>query len=216
MLLLKEFLARVEELAQASPLEPYLKHTGPEYLPEMGSVFGEVKFEMGRWHEGVTIKYELRPTSKERLEDADAEEGRTKIRQPYKKESAVVVYWNRLSDRTVSEAVAALDLFNTATKLAARIEHLIDSQTIVDFYWELEAPPRPSEIDRWATYKTHPSEIRGTVDDLKKTLRNLDLKVSGNKEELQQRLFDYVKQHGNTEKAKRYDVWIQNRFQATA
>lgn len=216
MILLKDFLNRVEEVVRASQLEPYIKCISPEYSPKMGGVFGKVQFEMGRWEEEVTIEYRLRPSFKDRTKNEDADEGRTKVRQPYGKESDVTVRWNRLSERTVSESVAALDLFNTATKLAARIEHLIDNQTVFDVYWELETPPSPSKVDRWAAHKTSPSEIQGTVHELKKKLRDLDLKVSGNKAELQQRLFDYVKQHGDTEKVERYEEWVQNRIQAIA
>ena len=217
---LTEFLDRIEEVVRASELSPFLKYVSPaDRKPDAGTVFGDIKFELGTFGEEVTISYRLRPNFEDRSKSRDEENGRTKVRTPFYKESDVVVKWNTLTDRTVSEATNALDLYTKATKLASRIEYMIDNQHLEDVYWENDAPERPSELDRWATYgDDNVSYIMSgsTVKEIRERLRELDLKVSGTKSELKKRLHEYAQEHGDAEKAKRYDEWSRNRVERAA
>jgi hypothetical protein len=86
----------------------------------MHSVSIDIKFGLGR-NEGAEVRFYLKPDFEERRMVRDEEHRRERVAIPYDiGEDGIIVRWNMLSDRSVSQAHAASAMYAKVVTLAAQ------------------------------------------------------------------------------------------------
>ena len=202
---LKEFINIVNNLISESPLHEFMAAGLPEYRPDMGWVHFILNFKLPN-REQVEILGDLKTDY--RNSEREERDGKVVKIVPYVEEDEIKIHWNTLTNRSITESEEVLAHYMEAVKLGKKIQEVINTSNVRDEYYEMPEPPRPSELDKF---------VAGYMDfkyaskkELVEKCREYDLKVSGNKDELMERIKSYAKEVGRPKVAAEYFTWQRN------
>lgn len=134
----------------------------------------------------------------------------------------IQVRWSN-STATPEGAIMQARYVSKIADLALHIRNAMKQWYIFDVFYQLPEPDRPNMLDK---IEHHFSTGKG--DDMRKKLsrrtnrtlklycRNHDLKVSGNKDELVERLIRSASVKGDAAVAEKYRNWIHNQYERAA